>query len=248
MSLLRTRFARDIVAEYYAPKRPSNKVIIFCTGMPSMPKNQDVVEFYGKRGYWVFYPRYRGSWESSGKFLKISPHQDILDIIGQLSRGFIDSFSRKKIKLKPKQIFLMGGSFSGPAVILASRDKRVTKAVARCPVVDWQSPSKEEPWDWLETYVREAFDGAYRFDHKDWLKTGSGKFYNPAAVAETIDGGKLLLIHAKDDPIVAYRSVKKFAAATGSKLVTLPSGGHLSSQIFLKPRFVKMITKFFNNK
>jgi alpha-beta hydrolase superfamily lysophospholipase len=245
MRLARTRFARDIVAEYYMPKRPSSKVIIFSTGMPSMPRYQHIVEFYGKLGYWVFFPRYRGSWESGGKFLRISPERDILDIIDQLPKGFTDSLTRKKIKIKPEEIFLMSGSFGGPAVILASRDKRVTKVVARCPIVDWLSPSKDEPTIEYEGILRETFGDAYRFSHRDWQKLSTGKFYNPAAVSKDIDGSKLLLIHAKDDTIVSYRSVKKFAAETGSRLVTLPRGGHLSSKIFLQPRFVKMITKFF---
>jgi pimeloyl-ACP methyl ester carboxylesterase len=246
MRLSRTRFARDIVAEYYKPQRPSRKVIIFCTGAPSLPKSQGVVEFYGKRGYWVFYPRFRGSWESSGKFLKISPERDILDIITQLPKGFVDAGTHRKIKIKPAQLFLMGGSFSGPAMILASRDRWVTKAVVLCPVVDWTDMGSAEPLDQLETYMNEAFGGAYRFDHKDWLKLSAGKFYSPQAAAKTIDGKKLLIIQAKDDRIVTYRSVKKFAAQTGSKLVALPSGGHLASELFMRPRFVKMISKFFS--
>lgn len=245
MKLGRTRFARDIVAEYFVPKRPSNKVIIFCDGMPSIPHHQKIVEFFGKRGYWVFYPRYRGSWESGGKFLKISPHQDLLDIIGQLPKGFKDARTQKNLKIRPSKIFLIGGSFAGPAIILASRDKRVTKAIVRAPVVDWLSPSKDEPLDWFEKYVKEAFGEAYRFNHKDWLKLSNGKFYNPAAETKTIDGSKLLLIHAKNDPVVSYGSVKEFAAQTASKLITMPSGGHMSSEILLKPRFIKIIAKLF---
>lgn len=213
--------------------------------MPGQPTNQKLIEFYGKRGYWVFYPRYRGTWESGGKFLKISPHQDILDIIDQLPKGFTDAASGKKIKVKAEQIFLMGGSFGGPAIILASHDKRVTKAVMRCPVVDWRDPGKDEPLDWLETYTKEAFGEAYRFDHKDWIKLAGGKFYNPSAVADKIDGSKLLIIQAKDDAIVPYRSVKKFAAETGSRLVTLARGGHIPAKILTQPRFVKIISKFF---
>ncbi len=216
--------------------------------MPGMPTSQRLVEFYGKKGYWVFYPRYRGSWESGGKFLRLSPHQDILDIIDQLPRGFADSFTRKKYKVKPSQIYLIGGSFGGPAMILASLDKRVTKVVARAAVVDWLAPSKDEPLDWLEKFVIEAFGQAYRFDHKDWLKLSNGKFYNPAAYQNKIDGKKLLLIHAKDDRIVHYKEVKQFAAKTGAKLITLAKGGHLSSDLLMKPRYHKIVTRFLKAK
>lgn len=249
MRLSRTRFAKDIVAEYYEPRRPNGKVIIICSGMPGMPKNQKLVEFYGKQGYWVFYPRYRGTWESGGKFLRLSPHQDILDIMDQLPRGFTDAFTTRRFKVKASEIFLVGGSFGGPAIILASQDKRVTKCVLRCPVVDWRDPGKDEPLDWLEKFTHEAFGGAYRFTHKDWAKLASGKFYNPihelTKKPVSIDGSKLLIIQAKDDRIVTPRSVKKFAQLTGSKLVLLPAGGHISANILMKPRFEKMVKQFF---
>jgi dipeptidyl aminopeptidase/acylaminoacyl peptidase len=216
--------------------------------MPGLPTNQKQAEFYGKKGYWVIYPRYRGSWESGGRFLKVSPHKDILDIIDQLPRGFRDSFSRKLIKVKPTEIFLVGGSFGGPAMILASMDKRITKAVIRAPVVDWLAPSKDEPLDWLEGFVNDAFGAGYRFDHKDWKKLSNGKFYNPMAVADKVDGSKLLIIHAKDDRVVRYKEVKEFADRTGSRLITLARGGHVSSRLLMKPKYHKIVTKFFKSK
>ena len=68
----RTRFKHQIVAEFLPPTRPrkKQKVIILCDGMPSMPRKQALMEFLAAKGYWVFYPRYRGSWESGGQFLR----------------------------------------------------------------------------------------------------------------------------------------------------------------------------------
>lgn len=245
LKLPRTRFSKDIVAEYYEPVRPSNKVIIFCDGMPSMPHHQETVQFYGRLlSSWVFYPRYRGAWESGGKFLKNSPHKDILDIIDQLPKGFTNAKTNKKFKIKNPEFFLIGNSFGGPAVILASKDSRVKKVVTRAGVVDWLAQSETERLSWFEGYLKQAFGEAYRFDHKDWKKLMTGKFYNPANELKNIDGTKILMFHAKDDPVVGYKSVKKFANDTGSKLITLTTGGHLSNSL-LKPRFVKMIVSHF---
>ncbi|HXA84776.1 MAG TPA: hypothetical protein VNZ47_06875, partial [Candidatus Dormibacteraeota bacterium] len=85
----RTRFKKEIVAEFLPPIRPlkRQKVIILCDGMPSMPGKQQLMAFLAAKGYWVFYPRYRGSWESGGKFLQQSPHKDILDVIDELPKG-----------------------------------------------------------------------------------------------------------------------------------------------------------------
>ena len=88
--MFRARFASDIVTEFLPPARAGKiqKVIILCDGMPSIPRKQPLAEFLSTKGYWVFYPRYRGSWESGGEFLGRSPHLDILDVISGLSKDF----------------------------------------------------------------------------------------------------------------------------------------------------------------
>jgi hypothetical protein len=72
---------RDIVTEFLPPARTGKRqrAIILCDGMPSIPRKQPLAEFLSAKGYWVFYPRYRGAWESGGEFLARSPHLDILD-------------------------------------------------------------------------------------------------------------------------------------------------------------------------
>ena len=72
MYTLRTRIKKDIVCEFVAPKKKSNKVIILCGGQPGFPAKKEMLIWLAERGYWAFYPRYRGSWESGGSFLKIT--------------------------------------------------------------------------------------------------------------------------------------------------------------------------------
>lgn len=194
--LLRTRFG-DIVAEFLPPARPSRKVIIFCQGMPGNPSRASLAEFFARKGFWFFAPRYRGSWESGGKFLKISPEKDILRVISQLPRGFHDLYAGKVYKVKPSQLCLCGASFGGPAVLLLTKDPRVSKVIAVSPVVDWTVPVRRERADRVEKFVKQAFGEAYRFSHRDWRKLDSGKFYNPASMLEKIDGGRYLLFTQK---------------------------------------------------
>lgn len=248
MHTLRTRFKKEIVAEFLPPTKKSAKVIIFCDGMPTVPYKRDLLSFLAKHGYWIFHPRYRGSWESGGQFLKISPHKDILDVISQLPRGFKDLWSNKTYKVRPKKIYLFGGSFGGPAAILASLDKRVDKVIVISPVVDWRAESKAEPIDLVNKYVMRAFGNGYRYSKRNWDKLKIGKFYNPAARIKEIDGRKLFIIHAKDDESVLWRPVLKFAKAVGAKIMLLKKGEHLSSMNFIKPRFYKKIKKFIDSK
>lgn len=248
----RTRFKKEIVAEFLPPARPRKKqrVIILCDGMPGIPRKQQLMEFLVAKGYWVFYPRYRGSWESDGKFLQKSPAQDILDVIDELPKGVRELAFRKRFVLKPEEIFVIGGSFGGAAAILASLDDRVKKVIANCPVVDWAILASEER---LETsnlsyaaYIREAFGNGYRLSDSNWRKLHSGRFYNPAYHAKEINPAKIMMFHAKDDPYVPYKSVKKFADQTGIKLNSFARGGHLSTEMIVQKHW-KRIEKFFKD-
>ncbi len=249
MHILRTRFAKDIIAEFLPPARTTKKarVIILCPGMPGSPSKKEVIEFFGKKGFWVFSPRYKGTWESSGKFLAQSPHLDIKEIIDQLPKGFKDLWSNEIHKIKPAAIYLFGMSFGGPAAILNSSDKRVTKIITFSPVIDWRVEGKDESMDVLQKFVAEGFGRAYAITKGGWKKLQSGKFYNPATQLNQIDASKILIVHAKDDRIVPYSTSKQFAQKTGAKLITLEHGGHLSSTLIFKPRFYKIFQNFIKS-
>lgn len=219
-------------------------MIVILPGMPGYPAKGTLVDFFSKKGYWTFCPRYRGSWESGGKFLRVSPHRDVLDILDQLPRGFKDLWSGKTHKIKPEKIYLLGGSFGGPAAILASRDPRIAKVMAISPVVDFRAPSKVEPIDWLGKFVGEAFGEGYRYSVNDWKKLKNGRFYNPIAYADELNGKKIFIIHAKDDDVVGWKPVRQFARRVGAKFALLPRGGHLSLSYVMRPRWYRIFTRF----
>jgi pimeloyl-ACP methyl ester carboxylesterase len=234
--VFRTRFKKEIVAEFLPPAAAHRKqrVIILCDGLPSVPRKQPLAKFLAGQGYWVIYPRWRGAWESDGEFLEHSPEQDVKDIIDELPKGLRESAFGQKFKLKPDEIYVIGGSFGGAAAILASLDPRVNRVVANCPVVDWRILDEEEQKETSNpsypAYLREAFGNAYRLKDKNWNKLRTGKFFNPAQAIERLSPGKILLFHAKDDPYIPWQSVRQFAQAAGIKLRLLPRGGHLKTE------------------
>lgn len=245
MRILRTRFKKDIVAEFLPPLRPTKKqrVIIICPGMPGSGSNKEAVQFLSKKGFWAIRIKYRGSWESDGKFLAKSPHLDVLDMVDSLPKGFKDLWNNKTYKIKPDQIYIVGASFGGPAAILASKDKRVTKVMCISPVTDWRARSGES----IKTtakFTKEAYSNVYRLAKGGWEKLMKGNFYNPATAMKGLDSSKILLVHAKDDKVVSYGPVKKFSEATGIKLVTYKTGGHFGSSSIIKLRFWKLFEKF----
>lgn len=243
---LRTRFKGDIVAEFLPPRVKSNRVIIICDGMPTVPGKKELMFYWARRGYWVIYPRYRGTWESSGSFLSRSPQWDIKDVIDGLSSGFTDLWSGERLKIRNPQVYLLAGSFGGPAALLIARDKRVRAAVVFSGVVDWRAPSADEPLPQLYDFVVKAFGCAYRLKPTSWRKLGKSSFYNPASQLKSIPGRKIMMVHAQDDRSVNYKSVASFAKAIGSSFYGLKHGGHFSLSLSLLPLWRRRIGQFYD--
>jgi dipeptidyl aminopeptidase/acylaminoacyl peptidase len=247
--MFRARFKRDIVTEFLPPARSgrSQKAIILCDGMPSIPRKQPLAEFLAGKGYWVFYPRYRGAWESGGEFLEKSPHQDILDVVDGLSDEFRELAFGRRFRVSLDARFVIGGSFGGAAAILSSLDPRVKKVVANCPVVDWAILAREEKKETSNpsyaAYIRAAFGNGYRLSDKNWKKLRGGKFYSPADHAHEVTASKVMMFHAQDDPYVPYQSVKKFAQLTGVRLKLFRRGGHLSTDLIVR-KYWPQISEF----
>jgi|SRR5580658_3751704 pimeloyl-ACP methyl ester carboxylesterase len=250
--MFRTRFQRDIVTEFLPPVRPAktHRAIILCDGMPSIPRKQPLAELLSGKGYWVFYPRYRGAWESGGEFLERSPHLDILDVVSGLSREFRELAFGKRFRVAVDEFFVIGGSFGGAAAILSSLDPRVRKVIANCPVVDWAILAREQKKETSNpsyaAYIRAAFGEGYRLSDRNWNKLRGGNFYNPAYHAREITASKIMMFHAQDDPYVPYRSVQKFARITGVKLKLLRRGGHLSTDLIVR-KYWEQMQKFFES-
>jgi pimeloyl-ACP methyl ester carboxylesterase len=238
--MFRTRFKKEIVAEFLPPARSSKqqKAIILCDGMPSIPRKQALVEYLSGQGYWVFYPRWRGAWESGGQFLERSPHLDILDIIDELPKGIQELAFGRTFTCSPDKIFVIGGSFGGAAAILCSLDRRITKVIANCPVVDWAILRKEQKKETsnrsYSAYIRAAFGNGYRLSAKNWNKLHGGVFYNPAHHLTELTPSKILIFHAKDDPYIPWRIVDRFAKRAGIRLKLLPRGGHLRTEYIVQ--------------
>jgi pimeloyl-ACP methyl ester carboxylesterase len=251
-SMFRTRFNNEIVAEFLPPSRThkKQKLIILCDGMPSIPRKQSLAEFLAAKGFWVIYPRYRGAWESGGEFLEKSPHQDIVDLLDELPKALEEIAFGHRFHLAPDQVFVIGGSFGGAAAILLSLDPRAQRVVANCPVVDWsilpQAEKTETSNPNYAAYIRQAFGNAYRLSDENWARLHNGVFYNPWHHRNEIDGSKVLMFHAKDDPNVPYRRTREFADLTGARLRSIERGGHMSTDYVVR-RFWVQIKKFFES-
>ncbi|HWG38578.1 MAG TPA: alpha/beta fold hydrolase [Terriglobales bacterium] len=246
----RARLGKDLVAEFWPPARKTKRerLILLCDGMPSMPRKQPLAEFLAAKGYWVFYPRWRGSWESGGQLLARAPQEDLSEVLDALRRPVREAAFGERFEVRPQEVFVIGGSFGGTAAILATLDRRVSKAVANCPVVDWSildgEQRKETSNPNYAAYIREAFGAGYRLSARDWNKLRNGRFFSPLAHAGELDPSKILMYHAQDDPYVPWRTVQNFADRTGIRLRLFRRGGHLSTARTVPRRWAE-IQRFF---
>ena len=238
----RTRFADDIVAEFWMPAKPSRKAIILCDGCPTVPAKREVGEFFAKKGYWVFHMRYRGSWESDGMFLEFSPEEDVLLVAEGLNAGFMDIYDGIEYLLDIDDVTVIGASFGGAAAILSLKYPFISRAIALAPVIDWKTTPKD-------TYVmEEGFGAAYR-THKDaWKRLATGKFYSPKTEAKLIDTTRLFVVHAKDDSIVPIAPLMKFAVQKKFKPMVLKTGGHLSARKVMQTDIWNQVNIFLKSK
>jgi pimeloyl-ACP methyl ester carboxylesterase len=224
----RTRFDDDIVAEFWMPRKPSGKAVILLDGCPSVPSKRKVGEFFARRGYWVFHPRYRGSWESDGVFLEESPEEDVLIVAEGLNAGFQNIYDGIEYILDIHEIVVVGASFGGAAAVLSLKYPIISKAIALAPVIDWQAKSEAEPFDYFLFMIEQGFGGAYR-PHKDaWKRLMGGKFYSPKYDSKEIDTSRLFVAHALDDKVISVLPLKQFAAQKKIKPMYLKKGGHFS--------------------
>ena len=246
---IRTRFARDIVAEVFFPEKQTGRVAILAIGAPTMPSKKERLQFLAKQGYVVVSPRYRGTWESDGFFLEHSPADDIRDVVLELEKKkrVLDIATGETFSIKVYTVHLFGGSFGGPAVLLNTDLPIVKKVIAVSPVIDWQVLGEDEPFDEFVQYSCLGYGGAYRVKHtSDWQKLVKTDFYNPVAHARKIDGKKVFIIHAKDDTNVPCDPVTPFAIATGTSYYLKPHGGH---RIKLEHKFLwKKVEAFLKKK
>lgn len=251
--MLRTKINKDIICDFVPPARASShvRVIIYCMGFPSNPFKERLAKYYSKKGYWFFVPRYRGCWESDGELLKEEPTKDIKEVIDAVFNGFTDiPYSAinkpKNYKLKTKNLTLLGVSFGGPAALLLSADPRVSRVVCFAPVIDWTVESRVERGEWFWPFVKEAYGQAFRINLVGVKKLYKGKFYNPIRQLDKIASSKILIMHAKDDPIVDYSTSLKFAKITGTKLVSFKKGGHFGTNFLMKSSICKKVLNWID--
>ena len=249
--LIRTRFAKDIIAEVQIPDRQTGKVAVLASGLPATPPKRSVFEFLVSHGYTVIAFRYRGTWESGGIFLQESPAKDVKLVVESLVKqhGIRDLYNQVDIPLKIKTIHLFGNSFGGPAVLLNTHLPKVDKVIALSPVLDWTEESKTEPFDFFVRFTEDAFGAAYRLaSTRTWQKLLTSDIYDPVKNHTKIKGSKVFILGTWDDDVTPSVLIPGVAELTGASYYIKPRGGHLGMSHLTQQFFWKKIEAFLRKK
>lgn len=246
ITIHRTRIGKDVVAEFVVPAtaslRKKGRVAIIARGAPVPPGASTFLSFLAEQGFYAILPRYRGTWESAGLFLQNDPTDDIVDVLNALKKPLRSLYEKKEYEFpKNPKVYLMVGSFGGPAGFFLSSDPRVTAVFAYAPVVDWRVKMEAEPLGEFQKMTNQIWGEGYRFDPEGIKKLKKGTFYNPATARERILGDKVHIFHAKDDEIVAYEPVFQFAQKIGAHMTSFPKGGHGGASNLSEPRTWKKV-------
>ena len=242
---IRTRFKKDIISEVGLPDKQTGRVLILIGGLPSIPSKPDVLKFWVSAGYVCVFPRFRGTWESGGEFLKRDPVLDVFDIVDEMvsSKSILNLYTGETEKIKVSSIYVVGGSFGGTGALLASAHPKVKKVVALSPVIDWSIDSEAEPFEFFQRFTKNAFGEAYRSKASSWKKLQHNKIYSPIQKGVKIIGEKILIVHAENDSVVPIDPVYSFVRDTNSELVEMKKGGHFGLNDTRKKKFTNIIIK-----
>lgn len=222
---------KDIIFEFSSNKE-NKGVVIICDGLPSVPKQKELISDFSNQGFFVIYPRYRGTWESDGEFLKESPAKDIKDIINLIKTGKItELYADKEFEIKNKNIYLLGSSFGGTVALSLADNEDVSKVVALSPVVDFSrhnSDGNEQDLVWLGSFIKKAFGQGYRFSNENWQKMTRGDIFNPPQKLDKEKSEKILVLYDKSDESINYNKIEGYCSANNIKTVEIKDLGHLS--------------------
>lgn len=213
-------YAGDIFFYFKVHEEPK-PAIIYLSGFPSNGSYDDKINLLYEKGYNVFVPLYRGSFQSNGSFLERNPVRDLEEFYDYISKGkAIELYNEKEINFKNTCTYLYGSSYGGSMALGLAAVRSIDKIVLSGPVWSWDSHSeKEEDLQQLIGFVKRAFKHLYRLDTED-LQGRLREFeeLKPAFYKDKINA-ELLVFHDTEDKVVNYKHTEKHARDLKSKVV-----------------------------
>lgn len=213
--------------------------IIMCDGLPSVPKQKKFIKSIANKGFLVIYPRYRGTWESEGDFLKNSPIEEIREIVKFVKEDckITEFYNLKEFNFSINKISIIGVSFGGAVSLALTSMEEVNKIYSYSPIVNFSNLSDKkyncQNLNSLGDFIKKAFPFVYRFEKGDWDKMIKGDLFEPLSLINESDFKKITVIHGKDDKVIDYRYIIDSLKNKNIDFILLDNEGHFSFESFL---------------
>ena len=146
--------------------------ICFLPGFPSSNNYDSLMRFLHQNGFHVFTIRYRGSYQSRGKFLEKNVVEDLKEFLKHVKKGKVTSlWDLKEFRFQVHKKYLFARSVGGAVACgLAAITNFFDKMVLFAPVWDFSKHNKQYPEQdiqHLTTFVKRGFQNCYRIEFDD---------------------------------------------------------------------------------
>lgn len=206
----------DIFFEFLVHDKEEGKRegIVILPGFPSSNKYDSEMRYLYEKGYNVFFPRYKGTYQSKGKFLDENIVEGLKKFLEELKKGKAKSlWDNSLVNFSVENIIIFGGSFSGAISCgLCALDKEIKKLVLFSPVWDFKKHNEsgdEQDLNKLIPFVKRAYENLYRIKFTK-LSEEIGKFKecSPEFYLEKLNKNKteILVLHDPKDTSVTFNN------------------------------------------
>jgi esterase/lipase len=189
--------------------------IVILPGFPGKDDFRELIGIFFDRGYHVFVPKYKGSYQSLGTFLSKNPVDDLVAFTEHLERGEVKSLwdNEKMSFIINKKIVAAWGFSASIALGLAAKSVKYSHIILASPIWDFSKHNeKGDEYDLVKIteFVRRAYKNCYRFKFKDINKKLS-KFseIKPEYYVQTLAEFPILVFHDPNDNRVAFSHTKE---------------------------------------
>lgn len=201
--------SQGLVFEYVIPEVYS-QAIILVDGLPHKPDLSNIMQILASWGYAVFFPRLRGTWESTGTFLDHNPANDIHELAQELKNGI----KLDDTVVQTQHVIALGSSFGGLVSLHASTHNSISHALAFSPpYLISEVPNIEN----LTTYLERAFGQAYRYKQQDWQNFIENNLLSLKIVATdpNFNPSKCTIVGGTHDPLIDCTQLQQQSTAVG---------------------------------
>ncbi len=193
-------------------------VVIILPDFPGRGEYREIMGVFYDKGYHVFVPRYRGTYQSKGSFLSKNPVDDLIFFVQHMKLGKSRSLWDKSWRtFKINKILVVASGFAGAlACGFAAKSGMISHVILASPIWDYAKHNErgdEQDLDIMTSFVQRAYQNCYRFNFTDIIKK-LNKFeeLNPAFYLPKLQKLPLLVFHDPNDKLVAFWRTKEMIA------------------------------------